>query len=81
MNEYLDNSKPDLNLSSKKDWWSLLQDKTKKNKAVIQVSSSNWFFLKRAFKYFLFCKGMAKDVTIPLNYYAAYAQVSLNNLN
>ena len=41
MNEYLDNSKPDLNLSSKKDWWSLLQDKTKKNKAVIQVSSSN----------------------------------------
>ena len=37
MNEHLDSAKPDINIPSKKDWWSLLQDKTKKNKAVIQV--------------------------------------------
>ena len=38
MNEHFGKAQVDLDLESKSEWWKILKEKVKKNKAVIEVS-------------------------------------------
>jgi hypothetical protein len=73
------NSNTDLNIKDKIEWINFLNKKTDANKSVIQVKyliNLNFVVLIILFKHLNFEK-MANDVSVPLNYYAAYAQVIL----
>jgi thiamine pyrophosphate-dependent acetolactate synthase large subunit-like protein len=81
MNSFLDqNSKFDLNHSIKSDWSKVLKEKIAKNKGVIEVKC-HLFFLNCyiSHKMSTTIKKMANDISTPLNYYAAYAQVIQNS--
>ena len=95
MNENLAKKHYDVDQSIKANWWSTLKEKCAKNKTTIKVkiSFSNLLqhsklqfimIVRRYFimllYYFSFYKNFSEDQKVPLNYYAAYAEVSYDYL-